>query len=287
MQADLSESSRPILFGHQSFREFLVSRCWSELLRVIVDPQTEAVQKTGLIKILRDGQLREGDDRSFDFLRARLRQWPQPDRERLSEWALAEFENDAIEAQPPTLRSDTRRDFRCTALALASTVAPKAGLHLRNNRCLRSLLASYWIEQDNCSLWAVRLLADELKVPGARIPDANLTGANLSRANLSGANFSGANLSGANLSGANLDGADLSGANLSGANLSGATLYGTNLYGTNLYGADLSGANLYWVHLDGATLSGAILEEDTFRMAVSQGAIVDETTRVVKGPIRQ
>ncbi len=357
MQADLSESSRPILFGHQSFREFLVARCWSELLRVLVDPQTEAEQKTGLIIILRDGQLREGDDRSFDFLRARLRQWSGTDRERLYEWSLAEFMNDAIEKQQPTLRSDTRRDFRCTALALASTVASKSGLVLGNHSCLRSLLASYWIAEETCSVWAVRLQANSLNAPGVQIRGANLFGANLSGANLSGANLSGANLldadlteatlaranlSEANLSGANLAGATLSdatlySANLSGVNLSGATLSGANLYGANLasanlsganlsdakldrailtkakldgaklYGANLSGAFLYGAKLNGANLSGAnlhraqldeaklngaklygaVLDEDGYQIAVANGAIVDETTRVTTRSFRK
>lgn len=307
MQADLSESSRPILFGHESFREFLVARCWSELLRVIVALHTKVELKDRLIKILREGHLREGDDRSFDFLRARLRQWPVSDRERLYSWALAEFENETIEERSSTLQGDTRRDFRCTALALASAVAPQTGLLLRDHRFLRSLLASYWIAKIPCPLWAERLEAEGLHMPGSQIPSAKLLGANLTGANLAGANLAGANLvradlSSACLSGANLNGARLEWANLVGAQLSVANLSEANLFEADLFGADLSGANLDAAHLHGANLTGAslheaglsganlsdaLLDEDGYQIAVSRGAVVDETTRIVPRPSQE
>lgn len=272
MQADLSESSRPILFGHQSFREFLVARCWAELLRVLTEPETKPEQKTGLIWILRGGRLRDGEDHSFDFLRARLRQWNRAEQRRLYEWALAEFENDGMETQQPTLRADLRRHFRETALALASVVVPSEGLLIRDVSHLRSLLASYWIAGESGRLWAPRLQAKGAVLPGANLPGANLAGAGLSMANLPGANLPGANLSEANLADADLAGANLPGANFSGANLSEADLAGANLTGANLSGANLSEADLTKADLTGANLSEADLTKADLSGADLSGA---------------
>ncbi|MBL9008952.1 MAG: pentapeptide repeat-containing protein [Myxococcales bacterium] len=267
MQADLSESSRPILFGHQSFREFLIARCWSDLLRVCVDPATPEREAKRLTGILRAAPLREEDAANFAFLRARLRQWPPAARQRLLTWALAEFENDALETTPATLRRDTRRDIRTTALALACTVAPAPGLALTDPSALRSLLASYWVADEVPMLWAPRLQAPALDVPGADLRAANLEGANLAQARLPGVDLHGAYLQEANLQGATLDGAKLFGATLSGAYLQKANLIAANLVAANLVAAKLQGA-----HLQGATLFAAVLEGAHLQGAHLQGA---------------
>ena len=291
MQADLSESTRPILFGHKSFREFLVGRCWASLLGTVTDPQMPEASKEALILVLRGGSLLREEDRSFDFLRARLRQWNEVSKKRLSEWAHQEFSNERLENPQATIREDTRGHIRTAALALAATLAAN-GYELKDGTALRSLLASHWVADDGVRMWAPRLQAPGVKLNGANLFGADLSGANLSGANLSGANLfaarlksanlEGADLSMANLSAANLYWAHLSGANLSGAKLSGANLVrarldranllGANLDGANLEKANLSGAILFGANLNGANLSGAILESARLESAILFGA---------------
>ena len=82
----------------------------------------------------------------------------------------------------------------------------------------------------------------------------DLSGANLFRADLVNANLNGADLWRASLVNADLTGVNLEDADLGFANLQGANLRRANLKDVSLYKADLTGADLR-----GAITNGAIL----------------------------
>jgi uncharacterized protein YjbI with pentapeptide repeats len=282
LQANLhSGSASQILFGHKSFREFLVARYWADRLRILAREQNK---RDVIEKSLLGAPLLGWEDESFDFLVEMLNAGASPsqerssgqsfglgaqERERLFQWAEERFQDERMmgkEGQPESLRDDLSSWLRMAALAIGSHLYAGKGVSQRDVRTLRSLFASSW-------LMGVRSF---IRAPLARLPRARLSRLDLSGADLSGANLSeafldgaflrfislcGANLSGANLSGADIGYSDLNKADLNKADLSGADLSGANLSGANLSEADLSGANLSEADLSGANLSGANLDE--------------------------
>jgi hypothetical protein len=64
LQADLHSGNHTILFGHQSFREFLVGRHWALLLQRIV----RHGDRGGRLSMLMLGGRLLGYNKSFDFL---------------------------------------------------------------------------------------------------------------------------------------------------------------------------------------------------------------------------
>ena len=267
MQADLSESTRPILFGHKSFREFLVGRCWASLLATVTDPNVSDSIKTMVVKVLQSGSLLTSEDSSFDFLRARLRQWDDLSKSRLFQWAHREFSDERIENIKATVREDSRRYIRAAALALATSFAPKNGYELEDDTALRSLLSSYWVSLESMVMWAPRLSILRAYLVGAMLRQANLQRAQLQRAQLQRANLQLAHLDGANLVDANLQGANLEGANLYMAYLRNANLEYANLAYSNMNKADLTGAHLAGAKLQSAELKRAQLPGAIFRRA--------------------
>lgn len=267
MQADLSESNRPILFGHKSFREFLVGRCWASLLATVIDPKVPDSIKTMLVKVLQSGSLLSSEDRSFDFLRARLRQWDEKSKSRLFQWAHREFSDERIENIKATVREDSRRYIRAAALALATSFAPKNGYALEDDTALRSLLSSYWVSLERMVMWAPRLSIVRASLIGAMLRQANLQRAQLQRAQLQRADLQLADLDGANLEDANLEGASLDGANLHMAYLMNANLEYANMAYSNMNNADLTRAHLSEARLQNADLNRAQLHGASFRWA--------------------
>ena len=281
LQADLLSEDPAILFGHKSFREFLVGRYWAAQLRRLFRASSQ--DQPSLWSPILEGRLLSSEDRSVLFLcDILLREEIQPDTKQLTgvleertEWLeqqfqdssqdfpdLADLDDDAVQRYERSLFHERRAVFREAVLSIGSRLAEQLGLpgmEAKDPYTLRSLLCWFWL----------RGIKPDIHAPGLRHPEAHLSEAHLSGANLSGANLFGANLSGsnlhrANLSGANLSRADLEMVNFSEANLSGANLSGANLHRANLSGANLSGANLERTHrstphLSGAHLSGASL----------------------------
>ena len=261
LQANLhSHNASQILFGHKSFREFLVARYWADRLKTLAGDSSrrDTIEKS----LLGASLLSSPEDQSFHFLMDMLNADPkdgwlpgQPfglstqDRDRLFQWAEERFQDERLMGveSPLRLRDDLSPFLRQAALAIGSHLYTDKGLTTRDAYTLRSLFA--W-----SSLLGHLLL---LRAPQIKLNGAFLSRVTLRQADLSGADLSGADLIGANLSGAKLSGAKLSGAHLSSAELIGADLSGANLIGATLIGADLSGANLSGAELRGANLSGA------------------------------
>jgi uncharacterized protein YjbI with pentapeptide repeats len=257
MQVDPRGDSKGILFGHQSFREFLVARYWAHELQRLVDSRGDTLLKQDIEGRLMKGRLLRHSDEIFSMLSALLGRMDVKKRERIHEWAQ-EVSNDE-ELSDKTLRGDRSLFMKESALAIGSTIGK---IEIHDPMTLRALLAVFFGQGLTLRLDAPGLICERADLIGANLSRANLSRANLSDANLSDANLFGANLFGANLFGADLIGASLSRASLSRASLIGASLIGANLIGANLIGADLSrDAILSEANLSDANLSRANLNE--------------------------
>jgi uncharacterized protein YjbI with pentapeptide repeats len=301
LQADLHAENHTILFGHKSFREFLVGRHWAMTLRRIIGGRQSS--DSGLAMALLGGRLLGSADRSFDYLMQFINSaegitardasplgWSDDERERLVRWAQEVFADEVQEfgdrARPrrrvdTTLRNDQRAELREAALAIGSMTEGSPGMRA-NPTGFRSMLAWFWLTGSTATIIAPRAM-----LPEAFLADANLQGANLGEADLGQADLRGANLGGAELGKITLVGADLRNANLSGALLAGGDLRGADLGGASLFGAklrdaclvnadlrdsdlrgtDLRGANLHGADLRGSDLRGADLRGSDLRGA--------------------
>ncbi len=299
LQADLLSEDPAILFGHKSFREFLVGRYWANQLRRLlrVLPQEDRGPWAPIL----EGRLLAVEDRSVEFLCDILQReetrvgtdQPNSVLVDLLKWLeqqfqdssqdfpdLAVLDDDAVQRYALSLFHDRRAVFREAVLSIGSHLAERLGrpgLEATDRYTLRSLLSWFWIQQG-----AAIIYAPGLRHPCAHLQGANLYGANLHGADLHGANLQDANLQDANLQDANLRGARLYGANLKRANpaaanlemanLATARLNMANLKGTNLHQANLREASLGWANLQGANLQGALLEWANLQNADLRGA---------------
>jgi len=82
LQLDPSGDTDTLLFGHQSFREFLVAHFWRHQLLRIIDARRN--ERAEIEKRLMKGRLLQDDDRSFDFLSSMLQRL-EPEQRRALE----------------------------------------------------------------------------------------------------------------------------------------------------------------------------------------------------------
>ncbi len=301
LQADHHGGNDRILFGHKSFREFLVARYWASQLRRIVAARHD--RRGTIEKKLLGARLLGEDDGTLDFLLQILNgpAWDDQEREKLVEWANDQFNDETpefAEAAAPAWPADMRPVFREAALAIGSSLKGSEGLSSANPSTLRTMLGWFWVvrmrsivvaprlSSGSASLEEANLVDADLRgarLEGASLPGASLEGAILLSANLQGAILLSANLRGANLQGANLEHADLEGASLEHADLRGANLEHAYLLGARLRRANLRGANLEGAHLQGANLQGANLQGANLQGANPRDAIFDSDTTWPEG----
>jgi uncharacterized protein YjbI with pentapeptide repeats len=267
MQIDPTGASKSILFGHQSFREFLVARYWKHQLLQLIARETKRDQRAKIEERLMQAHLLQDEDEAFALLIEILRGLDVDTRRDIKEWARRYLEIDELTLHRD-LQTDRRPVLRESALAIGSCIEREEGLQL-DEWALRFLCFSY---QFHGGTAAVR--APGLYSPGCDLSGVDLTGADLRGANLAGVDFRRALLSRADLAGANLEEAKLENADLEGANLRGANLEAASLVGANLAGADLEGADL-----EGALLQGARLKRATLARTKLVGAYLDGAPR--------
>lgn len=291
LQANLhSASASQILFGHKSFREFLVARYWADRLKALARGRAE---KDAVEKTLLGGRLLNQKDRSFDFLidilntsikQERPSEHPfnlfnlnESEREELFKWATTCFQEEKTrgrETSPTKPREDLTPWLREAALAIGCNLYKDKGIAQHDALTLRSLFMWFCLVGSWPSIRAPHANFQRSLLSGLNLRAAILYGANLEGANLENTNFKDANLRGANLKDTNLEGANFEHANLEYANLEGVHFFRTNLFGTNLgcanlqettfedtsiFGANLIGANLYRTHLSDTYLKDANL----------------------------
>jgi hypothetical protein len=205
LQADLRGGDDHILFGHQSFREFLIGRYWADRLHALVTgPEREWAKRA---RALLGARLLAQEDKSFDFLMelvngdprgraARAWSWGDAERKTLVTWAQHVFEDESQEftSDSTAARDDQRAVLREAALAIGSSVKGSPGLEARDPATLRSLLAWFWFVGTE-----PRVIASRVRSPGAILESADLREADLRWAKLAEANLSEANLREADL----------------------------------------------------------------------------------------
>lgn len=283
MQADLHSANHVMLFGHQSFREFLVGRHWAvHLLRLVRGSEREWDRQT---RRLLGGRLLGDQDRSFPFLMQIVHApnaarsatspltWTAQDRATLGRWAQEVFADEqqdfAMNSSGPStaLREDRRAVLREAALAIGSMIEGGRGIQTSHPTNLLSMLAWFWGAQRH-----PKLIARGAQLAGSRLMYAQLNNADLRNADLrkgllvnailAGSDLSGADLTWSVLTGCRLDNVDFSGANLSGCYLNWTFLFGADFSNANLSGAVLTGADLRGADLRTAKLEGAIFVSD-------------------------
>lgn len=296
LQAHLrSETASQLLFGHKSFREFLVARYWADRLKTIARGSPRSWED--IEAPLLGGRLLSREDRTFEFLMEMLDGEPHakrptapfgltgPERRSLLGWAQARFESEEpeVSAEPfrgarglPSLRDDRRPWLREAALAIGSTLRDSVGLRQRDKLTLRSMLAWFWLMRVGPII-----IARKADLSGALMPDHTLRGADFREANLRGANFSRTNLrwgglnSGlppTNFAAASLDRALLMNADLSGCNFEGASLRGADLTNSALTGGLFHEADLEEAELHGTSAIRASFNNANLRKAVLMDA---------------
>ena len=274
LQTDPELKNDQILFGHQSFREFLIARYWLHTLKRIILERDR--HRGPLTQTLLGGNLLGGAQ--FDFLARMLKQeirpahphwhlaWTDDTQDELRQWLEDVFTTSPGDVgrdnpQFPLLRAVLA--LRCAMSEATQHTPIEDGGYSVPVPPLRVLLGWQW-------MWQVKQRA--LWLQGAILQGANLQGANLQEAYLQGANLQGAILQGADLQGAILQRAYLQGAILKEANLKEAILQEANLQEANLQDAYLHGANLQGANLKEANLKEAILHEANLHAANLHGA---------------
>lgn len=275
LQADLAHGSQRILYGHKSFREFLVARCWESHLSCLVGAEDSVGGRRALspLMVLQRGRLLSRENNNFLFLRARLAAWPRRARLSLHRFAERCFNDETIAPAPnsvqsvsPSLRSDCRLYLREAALAIGSAIVEAGGVQAEDPWTLRSLLAGFWARGQSVVIWAPGLQSE-----GARLSEADLTRAELAGANLRGAHLREARLVSADLTEATLSEAKLLLANLGGATLVRAELRTAELQLAVLARCDLQGALVGQTLLAVQSLRGAVLDESQLAYLASFG----------------
>lgn len=261
MQIDPTGASSSILFGHKSFREFLVARYWKHQLLCLSAPGTSRDRYDHAEARLMQSRLLQDEDEAFFLLMEMLQNLDAGTRRDIKGWARKYLETDEVCLTHRASKIDRRPVLRESALAIGSYIEPSEGLQL-NEWALRLLCS--WHEFYG---YMVEIRAPNLSSPGCRLSGVELVGAFLRNANLEGADlgrvkFERVNLQRANLRGANLENADLV----------ETILEAVDLVGANLSGADLHGATLIRALLEGANLGRACLKETYFINASLEGA---------------
>jgi uncharacterized protein YjbI with pentapeptide repeats len=258
MQMDPTGASKTILFGHQSFREFLVARYWMHQLLHLAARETKREHRDKIEKRLMQARLLQDEDEAFSLLMDMLRDLDPGMRRDIKEWARKYMNIEELTLHPDE-HADRRPVLRESALAIGSSIDPKEGLEL-DEWALRFLCFWHQFHRRSLTVWAPRLHSPHGLLSNTFLDEANLDGAELQGSNLAGVHLFNSNLSQTNLAGATLIKANLVQANLAGANLAGATLIKASLVQANLAGANLAGAHLFQANLSQTSLAEAILE---------------------------
>ncbi len=288
LQAHLrSGAASQLLFGHKSFREFLVARYWADRLKTIARATSRSWED--IEAPLLGGRLLSREDRTFEFLLEMLDGEPHPrrsaapfslsesERRSLLDWAQARFESE--EPEVPTdyarggrsrelsLREDRRPWLREAVLAIGSSLRGSPGMKQRDKLTMRSMLAWFWLMRIGPIICARKAY-----LVGASMPDQTIRGADFSEANLQEADFSRTTLrSGSNPSAetpfTNFSRAILDRARLINADLSECYFDETSLRGALLIGSGIRGSLFAEAKLDDAMMQQVDGVDATFDRA--------------------
>jgi uncharacterized protein YjbI with pentapeptide repeats len=266
LQAHLSagKASR-ILFGHKTFREYLVARYWADRLKALA--RAHYRDWKGIMEPLLGGRLLSREDRTFEFLMETLNGGPLPkhpfspfgldssDHRQLVAWAEEHFqleEQVVPPRRPNALREDQQPFLREAALAIGSCLAKSPGMRIKDTLTARSMLAWFWLMRIGPII-----IAPRAQWKGAVLTELNLRGADFRGADLEGAQFTRSELM---LRRSGIHGAcDFTEARLDKANFMGATCRSSRFVRASLKEATLEAADLMYSDFSSACLHKAFL----------------------------
>ena len=272
LQADFTPGGSRILFGHRSFREFLVARYWERTLWQIINSDS-GEWRTREIDLL-GGRLLGVEDRSFELLMEILHHWGHHERSILRRWAEQAFNDERIsqsdEVSGALFYHDRRANLREAALAIGSCVLGSTGIEARNETVLRSLVAWFWTRGKRAIIRAPKLIH-----PGARLREVKLFSADLRAADLQGADLSDAELLQVDLADARLQRANLRGTRFAASSLAGAKLDQARLHGASFMDIDLRRASFAGAEITKAYVVDSPLDQANFTGADLQGSMMN------------
>ncbi len=309
LQYNPSGETASILFGHKSFREFLVAHFWYHQLCRLREPGA----KQSISKELMRAHLLLEDDKSFTFFRELAPRVPKAEAPRIRDWAEQEMNNETLSAS--TLWEDRRHVLRENCLAIGSVFCNKSDNSANNadnaackldctlnvcgdgflgpmegcddgndvdvdecsNQCVIADCGGLEVESTHTlhSIWLSRDLKGEsmtLWAPFLQAPHSNLRGIQCPNSCLRQANLENANLTRAQLNRTSLIRANLRGADMRYAHLNESNLQHADLSSSNLLNAHLMLAQLQHANLQGTKLGVAILGSANLHHADLRGA---------------
>lgn len=265
LQADLRGDHTRILFGHNSFREFLAVRYWAHCLERIVKAPSRGQRALESSLRLHGAPLLTQDSGSNcqRFLDESLAQWPKGARRELRDWATAMLNDDELNAS--SIAADTRTPLRFSAVVIGSLVTEK------REKDDRDIPAPMELDEKNrrsaITSMAAWCLVHEVEIPLV-LRNASLERVQLERCSFPRADLAHSNLYDAAMRFVNIREADLSFANLTEANLAEAVLAGASFKYANLFAAHLEDANLRSADFTEATADSAYFNRARMRFAM-------------------
>jgi uncharacterized protein YjbI with pentapeptide repeats len=281
MQADLRAGADHILFGHKSFREFLVARFWADRLLKIAS--TDYREWTYLESSLYGGRLLS-DDAHLEFLTDLLDRLDSQKQSQIMKWAQTAFHNEEQIFKTRKGRSSSllRDDYRATLreAALAVGCALKGSrMEIREPLALRSLLAWFLGTGQFAVLLARGAILRDTNLSYVQLFNSAFTGSNFEQVNLSGIAAGECDFSEAHLINVDFEAADCAdcwfdrtqfkGGSISysrfnnclfrSSSFKGCHFEGTNFSHCNLDFSEFENVGLYFISMKKCSLTGARL----------------------------
>jgi len=277
MQTDLLSADAGLLFGHQSFRDFLVARHWRHRISIILDGELDPETKRDLQIELSEGSLATDEPDALDFLVEFMERRTDNGHDSLYRWCADTFHAESIISKKVgnnTLFWDLNGNLRLTALALQSRCAIKLGLPWKplvasNGRVFRSLLAWLWMRHPYAPKLAV--IAPRFKTKCAQLNGAKFTRSDLRDTVFEDATMHGMQISGSDLSRCRWSNCDMSDVRIMSSVLDSSSFQRSNM--TSSFCRRANGDGVSWTY---GTLRRVQFDRCAFPNASFRGATIDD-----------
>ena len=303
MQADLKAGADHFLFGHKSFREFLVARYWANRLRKLASADSrDAIE----IEHSLYGARFMAENEHLKFLIEILNQLKPTERSAIAKWTQACLNNEEqifkARKDRPTgiIRDDLRAPLREAALAIGCTI--KGGhIHIEDPMVLRSLIGWFVATETYASLHAPGVTMDNTNLWGVRLFYSSFVGSTLNEVELSDSTFGECDFSHSHILGGEMEIADFQDCSFiettltdlritsrfSTCSFESAIIEDTVLEGSSFLDCDLTSANFeettfLYVSFRGGNLSktrfsGCIFEDVDFQKTNLSSVVFENT----------
>ena len=167
LQASLEDGSARILFGHKSFREFLIARYWSERLGRLAQLD-ERGWEFETDEPLLDGRLLGGrQDEAFRFFKEEVALAAPAAKAAIRGWAQRCFDDVRAGNGGKGVWSDRRFLLREAAIAIGS-IDLSMPMRAKDANALRGLLSWFWMREVLAVVIAPGLVAPKAALSGTK-----------------------------------------------------------------------------------------------------------------------